>query len=60
MRWGRLPSIWGIKAYGKNKISSERNLKWQGITLLQALHKRAKDKARVCLLAGYVIKRLVD
>ena len=20
MRWGRLPSIWGIRAYGKNKI----------------------------------------
>ena len=29
MRWGRLPSMWGIELTGRTKFSSERNLKWQ-------------------------------
>ena len=47
MRWGRLPSIWGIRAYGKNKFSSERNLKWQRY-LCYRLSMRARRIRRAC------------
>ena len=48
-RWGRLPSIWGIRAYGKTQKLAVKGILSGRDVFVQAIHARAKDTARACV-----------